>query len=353
MILRQPHQPNLARVVARAVLIAAALLGWYYFLGLALNSIRGGIGTPAVPIFWLYDWHVHYAGAAALMNHSLYHGPIEVPGWPLPVGVFNLPPAAALIAVPFALLGRELGGVVWLLVGLGSLIAAGWLATWLVGLRHRFAILGIAFGVYALAWPFFIVNVTLGNVNNLMLLVIVGFAFAYLRGHSRWAGLLLGTAIAIKLWPAALVVLLIRERQLTALRWTAAALAVQGLFLIGWLGPRVVPDLVTALSTKVPLEPGVIIMWTTWARETLGWWPWWAAPALAITLLAVPARGKAGMGLGILGGLSLIPNVWDHYLGAFLFAGLLIGCSVVENDDRIRRFISARLRISSRRPTAA
>lgn len=82
--------------------------------------------------------------------------------------------------------------------------------------------------------------------------------------------------------------------------------------------------MVSALRTRVPVEADNPVLWTSWVREHLGA-PIWLGPALAAVLLAIPARRWLGAGLGIIAGVSLIANVWDHYTTILVFGFVLIG----------------------------
>lgn len=315
----------LPALVMRGCFLGFAVLGWLYFLGLCNAALIGGSHPLEQPTPWLYDWHVYYAGAVELVNRTLYHGQISVPGWPLPVDYYNLPPASAALAVPFLPLGRGGGGLAWVVLGMAGIVGAAVLTPILARVRWPFAWAGVLLGLYAAGWPMFIENVTLGNVNPLMFAGVAAFALAHLAGRERSAGALLGVLIAVKIWPLALVAVVGRERRWRELRWATAIVAVQGFLFLAWLGPRLVPDLVTALRTPVPVEPWFTTMWTTWARELWDWWPAWGSVAIAAGLLAIPARRELGVGLGILAGLSLIANVWNHYIGFFVIAAVLIG----------------------------
>jgi hypothetical protein len=73
-----------------------------------------------------------------------------------------------------------------------------------------------------------------------------------------------------------------------------------------------------AMALRVPIEPGVAVLWTTAFRLMFDWWPSWGGIGLAIALLAVPVRGLGGIGIATIAGISAIPNIWDHYLPTLL-----------------------------------
>ncbi|HLB37158.1 MAG TPA: glycosyltransferase family 87 protein [Gemmatimonadales bacterium] len=319
--------------------------------GLALVAARGGQAIaayavgPKVDSVWLYDWRVHYAGALDFLERDLYQdGGIGVGALKMPVDVFNLPPASAALALPFALLGYDVGGLAWVVLGIVGVVGAGAGAARMAGRSTWLAWFGLFWLAYALQ-PFFVRVTVLGNVNSFMLPLVVGFVWAHLKGHQRLAGILLGLSVTIKIWPILIGGMLIRERRWRELAWAALVLAALGIPILLWLGPDVVPDIVSALRTQVPIPDGVLVVWTSWARESLSWWPAWGSLAVAAVLIGIPARGRLGLGLGILAGLSLIANLWDHYLPTFAFAALLLLSS-----GEVERLAQAlRSRLSRRR----
>lgn len=311
----------------RILLTAVGGSGWLIFIARATQSVLSYALGPDRDSVWLYDWRVYYAATLDLLERDLYlDAGIGVNGLQMPVAVFNNPPMAAVLPLPLMPWGYELGGLIWVVAGAGALAAAAFSAARMTRLPVGLAWVGIFLLAYTLQ-PYFVRNMVLGNVNSFMLPIVVVFAWVHLKGLQRAAGLLLGLAISIKVWPIFLGILLIRERRWQELVWAGAFVAAQGILVLLWLGPSVVPEMLEVLRTVVPIPEGVVVLWTTWARETLAWWPAWGSLAVAAVLIAVPARGRLGLGLAILAGLSLIPNLWDHYLPTFAFAALLMATS--------------------------
>lgn len=340
-----PVRPPRRSRFLRLLFTALAVSGWLLFVARATQSIIAYALGPDRNSVWLYDWRVYYAGALDFVERDLYRdGGISVRALQMPVAVFNNPPMAAVIPIPLLPFGYELGGLIWVAAGaialFGSALGAGRLTHTSIGLAW--------FGIFWLLYttqPFFVRNIVLGNVNSFMLPIVVGFAWAHLRGHQRVAGALLGLAVAIKVWPLLIGLLLIRERRWLEIAWAGGLVAAQGFLVVLLLGPDVLPYMVDALRTVVPIPAGVVVVWTTWARESFGWWPAWGSLAVAAVLIGIPARGRLGLGLGILAGLSLIANLWDHYLPTLAFAALLMLSS-----GEVERLAQAlRSRLSRRR----
>jgi Glycosyltransferase family 87 len=327
----------------RLLVVALTGSGWVLLIARAGQSIVAYAIGPDSNTVWLYDWRVYYAGALDLVQRHLYRDAgISVGKLAMPVVVFNNPPMAAAVPIPLLPFGYEFGGLIWVLAGATALLVSTLGAARITHTSFGLAWFGIFWLIYA-TQPFFPRTIVIGNVNNFMLALVVGFVWAHLEGHQRLAGIVLGLAVAIKVWPVMIGFLLIREKRWLELAWAGGFVAAQGLIIIAWLGPDVLPSMVGALRTVVPIPAGVVVLWTTWARETLTWWPTWGSIAVAGLLVAIPVRGRLGLGLTILAGLSLIANLWDHYLPTFAFAGLLIVTSAREGSagrqtwQRIRR----------------
>lgn len=319
----------LAAFLLHGVAIAVGLVLWTTWLTRCATIVIAHAELLPRRNTWLYDWNVYHAAASDLLERSLYRGPLVEPGHPLPVEVFNYPPLAAAWAVPLLPFGREPGGIAWLVIGILATSAGALLATRAVGLSWRWAsvVAGLALAIYATLWPHIENDILLANNNHLVFALAAGFAMAHVQGHQRVAGVVLALAIGTKLWPVALVVLLLRERRWLELRWAATALAVQGVLALAWLGPDVIGPMVPAILGQNLSRGGtgtVPVLWTTWARQAWDWWPAWGTYAVAGALLLVPATGRLGLGLGIIGGLSLNLYLWHHYAPVFAFGVVLI-----------------------------
>lgn len=332
----------------RLLFTALAASGWLLFVARATQSIVSYALGPDRNSVWLYDWRVYYAGALDLVERDLYRDAgISVGKLAMPVVVFNNPPMAAVIPIPLLPFGYELGGFIWVVAGATALLGSALGAARVTRTSFGLAWFGIFWLLYT-TQPFFVRTIVLGNVNSFMLPIVVGFTWAHLKGHRRVAGMLLGLAIAIKVWPLLIGFLLIREKRWLEIAWAGGFVAAQGLLIMLWLGPDALPNMVNALRTMVPIPAEVVVLWTTWARETLGWWPTWGSIAVAGLLVVIPARGRLGLGLALLAGLSLVANLWDHYLPTFAFAGLLVATST--EAGRALQYISRRIVV--RMPTS-
>ncbi|PZV91500.1 alpha-1,2-mannosyltransferase [Micromonospora phaseoli] len=135
---------------------------------------------------------------------------------------FTYPPFAALLLLPFAAL--KLGATVVIFTGLtllGVAVTTKWLLDPVIR-RHRLPqLFTLAVGVLSvLAVESTRETITFGQINMLLVvLILADLLFAVPRG-SRWAGVGIGLAAALKLFPAIFVVYLLASR-----RWRAAVVA--------------------------------------------------------------------------------------------------------------------------------
>jgi hypothetical protein len=287
-----------------------------------------GIRFPTGGFFWLLDWHLYAAGAADLINRSLYLVRLES-SYPLPIEVFNYPPFAAFVVIPLLPLPDHIAGVVWMFLNIAAVAASAVLVARSIGVRQPMAWAGIAFAAYSVhPWAWLAM---LGNNSPIVLLLVTAFVHEHLRGRRQAAGILLGAAIAMKIWPIALVPLLLRESRWRTLAWAGGVSASVTVVLLIWLGPDAVTNAFRALQVRDTVRVGNPVLGVSWLREEFDWWPWWGGYAIAGLILAIPARGMTGLGLGVLAGLAAVPNLWMHYLPAlvvgaiFLFNGLWVG----------------------------
>lgn len=320
---------NVTLRLLRATYLTLGAVGWLWVGTLTVFLVWTSLLDPAPFIIWLYDWHVYAAGARDLVEGTLYVTPLHLPGWPLPVDTYNLPPVSAAWAVPLLVLPDSTAGVIWITVGAVSWVSAWWLILRMGRIPHPVAATGIALALYSLTFYWYGANVLLGNINHLVLGLLAATVLAYVRGRDTVGGVLLGVAMATKLWPAVLVVPLIRERRWTFAAWSIGTASLVTALPMMWLGIDAVGPLFEALRLSVPIEPGVAVLWTTAARLMFDWWPAWGGFLVAALLLALPGRGLSGIGLAIVAGISAIPNIWDHYLPTLMFAAAAIAIGTV------------------------
>ncbi|MEU4773139.1 glycosyltransferase family 87 protein [Micromonospora sp. NPDC023644] len=135
---------------------------------------------------------------------------------------FTYPPFSALLLRPFALL--PLGATVAIftvLTGLAVVVTTRWLLAPVIA-RHRLP------GVFTLTVAVLLVlavestreTITFGQINMLLVVLILADLLFAVPRASRWAGVGVGLATALKLFPGIFIVYLLVTR-----RWRAAAVA--------------------------------------------------------------------------------------------------------------------------------
>ncbi|MFF4509372.1 glycosyltransferase 87 family protein [Streptomyces sp. NPDC001401] len=173
--------------------------------------------TATVPMLrdW-FDLRVYYGAVNSWIHHGGRIYDYQVPGTTYG---FTYPPFAAVSMLPMALVGWRTAVAGSLLLNLAAL---AWILHILTeGAWRRYGWFAWALGACLLAL-FEPVRDTFsfGQVNLLLLALVLTDAWLLTNGRERWAGVGIGLAAAIKLTPAVFIGLLLLAR-----RWRAAALA--------------------------------------------------------------------------------------------------------------------------------
>ncbi|MEU6270968.1 glycosyltransferase 87 family protein [Streptomyces populi] len=203
-----------------------------FLLVLAL-AVAVGAFTATVPLLrdW-FDLRVYYGTVDTWVHHggSIYD--YRVPGTAYG---FTYPPFAALGMLPMALVGLSTAIVLALLLNLAAL-------TLVVGILvgpelRRYGWFGCALTACLLAL-FEPVRDTFsfGQVNLVLLALVLSDAWLLSAGRGRWAGVGIGLAAAVKLTPALFVALLLLGRRRRA-AGVATAVAVAATALAAWAAP--------------------------------------------------------------------------------------------------------------------
>lgn len=232
-----PHLPlgeSLARLALRPRSVALLSL-------LPVLAIAAGIAG------WLLDWRlgvdsaVYRAGALTLLQgEPLYEGNTlgAEPWWALLP--FTYPPAAALLFAPLAFFPVQ---VAWGLVAAVSFLAlalvirvtiaalprlAGELPRWASPARATLIFTLVAFGMEPV-WR----TIFLGQINLILMALVVLDVLVLCRRDSRWGGVLVGVASAVKLTPLIFIPhLLFTGRRADAARALGSFAGLQGLLFL-------------------------------------------------------------------------------------------------------------------------
>ena len=265
---------------------------------------------------------------------------------PLPTMVFQhptpYPPPVVLFCLPLGWLSYGHFAIVWFFFELICLAVSVALLLWWLGAEKRM-VLGLLSALLILAWAPITSELVLGQLNALLFVLLVGAWQALRSGKHIQGGILLGSAIAVKLvpWPIMIFLMLRRYWRATCAAVTTIAIAnVAATTLIGL-------DRMTHYYLKIgmsvsSLHHAHISNFSLW---TIGWRifdatgspvlsgvnvpPLFSAPAIApFTSIAIPfAMLILGLlfalrvrtldtSFGILICLMILvsPVAWDHYL---------------------------------------
>jgi alpha-1,2-mannosyltransferase len=188
--------------------------------------IRCGLMCLLAAVWWAFDGHYRF------FDMAIYQGAVrwwveggDLYSYQAPVRGrlgFTYPPFAAVVLLPTTLVPLRVAGLLITVLSLLALAAALWALADLLGLRHgrgRTAVPALIFGSTLATEPVR-QNLGLGQVNLLLFALVVLDLVVLARAGSRWTGIGVGIATAIKLTPGLFIVYLLATRQ-----WRAAATA--------------------------------------------------------------------------------------------------------------------------------
>jgi hypothetical protein len=249
------------------------------------------------------------------------------------------PPSSVLLTLPLALLSYPDAVLVWNLISLTALLASLWLVVWQLRIPlSRWSIFPLI-ALLLLCSPLR-QQVSQGQLNLVLLLLLTGAWAAQRSLKWGWAGTLVGTAAAIKLFPGFLFLYFALRRQ-----WKAVAAGVLSLLVLSGVTAAVLgADAYESYGREVLTS--VASYQSGWINASLpGLWtklfdpateqehvsPLWRSPALAragawlsrglVVLLLAPAVWRArtqaktdrAFAVTTIAMLLVSPITWDHY----------------------------------------
>jgi alpha-1,2-mannosyltransferase len=257
-----------------------------------------------------------------------------------PLG-YTYPPFAALLMYPMAWVPV---GVVVTVILVANLAVLALTTVWLVvpvADRHgwpRWFALGLALPLVTTLEPIR-ETITFGQINILLAGLVLGDLLRFVPAKSRWAGVGVGLATAVKLTPAVFIIYLLAAR-----RWRAAAVAAGTAAAASLLAAAVAPheswrywtftvwdankvghlDRIpnqalwgTVLRLAAPHQPSRLL-WLALVAVVAGYGLWRAAQA------ARAGDELTGVTLAGLVGLLASPVSWQHHLYWFVPAIVLL-----------------------------
>jgi alpha-1,2-mannosyltransferase len=250
---------------------------------------------------------------------------------------FNYPPFAAVLMLPLTVIARDVIDKVWLLAGIA---ASAWFIVTAVRMTAQFPLpvwtapLVAAAGIWSVP---VLLTARLGQINWLLALAVLA-DLKVERDHPRGAGVAIGFAAAVKLYPAAALLYFVAKRNWGALRRaviTAVALSALGAVVMPgesvdyWTKQVFTIDRIFGADnplsvsirreiTWLPLPEGVTTgLWLA-CVGVLGW-----IALRRIGLAVERCNPLAGVTIAMCAGSACFPLSWSHHLYFLLPAALL------------------------------
>jgi len=359
------------RLLRRPAVQSTAI--WTIAIVLAVARVLQLLGVEPERV--AYDFRWYWVAAGNLLNGQSIYSPAQLAGPYAPQGQlgFLYPPPLAALAIPFRLVSPNddvLGWAIW-----------AWLAALVGGLSVvalarerrlavRFPVLAGSRGIallllFAFALPEVLDELINGNVHLFLLglftLAWLGISASLARtapdaltgitggdrfGRSplagrmsaangqRVAGLAIGVATVIKLFPAIVLLWFLLTGRRTAALWTvigAAALSIATLPITGiqpWL------DFPTVLANmSAPIDPAASFAPTAWLAPVIGFTlARVLVTGVGVAIVAWSARRQPAAlsyAVAVLVSVLITPALWSHYLSMILLPlGLALGGGV-------------------------
>lgn len=323
------HEP---RFVRRVLVLLAAMLVGFRLLQFAIWSTQ---------VQWGYDFSFYWRAALALLRGQPIYTIEQLSGPYAPQGQdgFLYPPPFAAAMTPFAIaFPGDYRVAMWTWAALGALIlATGAVAVARsVGLPERiraatghgpWILLVVVFG-----FPPVVAELVLGNVHILLFGLLTLGWLGIRRGDrlgERWAGIAVGGAAMIKVFPGLILLWFLLTR-----RWQGAAFV-----LVGILGATLLALPVTGvqpwqdyptvlLNLSAPADTTDTLAPTVWLAEVIGFLPARVlVTAGAIGLVAWSARRstiRLSFAVAVLASVLMAPALYQHYLAILVLPFLLL-----------------------------
>ncbi len=318
-LLAHPYRVPL-RTLTVAVLVA---LVWWF---LSAEAVRHGFFDLRVYYGAINSW-AHGGGLYDYLSPHTRYG-------------FTYPPFAALAMAPMALVSWHVAIAVSVVATAAATLALLYLFVAPVARRHGWSRLFVLAVVAALVAAFEPMRETMnfGQVNMLLLFLVVGDILLLVRPGRPAGGIGIGLATAIKLTPAVFIVYLLVTR-----RWRAGGLATAVAAVATLAAAVIAPDTSRVFFTEALLDTnrigtlsfisnqslqGAVARLNPAAPNTLLWLALVAA-VLAFWLVRVrraAANGDEKGGVALTGVLACLvsPVTWVHHLVWLLPALLLL-----------------------------
>jgi hypothetical protein len=205
----------------------SAGLQWYLLTGLWCTLLCMGVGALLLGTIKSAtgsqtDFCQDYLSAVALLHGQAVYHPIQcfsaflsLPGR---VEYNSHPPTSIVLFAPFGLLSQIPATLLWGFLLLTAYLVSGWL---LIRALHWKVLPGLGlFAVGSVLWQPAVQATQFLNMEQVLLLLLVGVWLLERRRQDTWAGVLLGVASLLKIWPLVILVIPLLQR-----RWRLVAVA--------------------------------------------------------------------------------------------------------------------------------
>lgn len=205
------------------------------------------------------DYSVYYHSAVAALHNN---NPYLLKG--TFVDGYIYPPISLVFFYPLALMPIMVAGKIWAIFSFVCLLVALWLLLKQYNATDNRLLLGI---VGILVFNFFPAKFTLGmgQVNNVILLLIVLAMYLNKRGRDGFAGALFGTALTLKYAPLFILPYLLIRRKWRAIIATCITIII--FFILGFL--VLLPETSIYYFQHVVLALGLSSSWTAYYNQAL------------------------------------------------------------------------------------
>jgi alpha-1,2-mannosyltransferase len=344
---RQPWRVH--HILLWALLLNAAL--WWqgpaFLRALKPDYAPAGVGVLFIPDFFqewasarnLFNGLPVYTSQTITVERYLEIRPDSNNPWFIEVNAH--PPTSILLALPFAGFSFPTAFLLW------NLLSVAALAVSLLIIVHQLKIRASVWASLPVAtllivcFPFWD-QLIHGQLNLILLLFITGVWATARTGHPWWAGVLLGAATAIKLFPLFLCVYFLARKEWKVLAATTASFVGLTLLTAVLFGPETYPFYITSVMPRFSVfrylwyNQSLVGFWTklfdpaiqtSWMRIT----PIFQSHSLLLITIGISAAAVTALvaiiswrarsqpaadlafGLAVTGMLLLTPIVWDHY----------------------------------------
>lgn len=175
-----------------------------------------------------------------LLDFSYYHQSIQLilgnqNPYNNPNFVLNYPPSALFFFLPFGIIPYELSEKIWTLLSLAALVGSISILLKSIYKNISVPIFLVIFSLAMLSFPVKF-NFGLGQINNFILLLVSLCFLLYRLKRFFWAGIFLGIASSIKIFPIILLLFFIRKKVLktvTASILTSIIISILGIVFFG------------------------------------------------------------------------------------------------------------------------